>query len=368
MKPYYQDEFITLYNGDVRDVLPQLEPEIVQCCVTSPPYFGLRDYGVEGQIGLEETLLEYVENMVRVFEAVRIVLRKDGVCYVNLGDSYNANYRGGGSDSSTAKQLSNAGSIAFMATTKKAIENIKPKELIGIPWRVAFALQDAGWWLRQDIIWQKKNPMPESVRDRCTKAHEYIFMLTKAARYFYDAEAIAEPASWDPLDTKFPDGWDTGPGGHGAFHRNGREKGKKNSWKGSKFHTGKTAEHQLGRSSANRDRSLPRNRNGITGSLEDFTGETRNRRSVWTINTKPFKEAHFATFPPELPETCIKAASREGDIILDPFAGAGTTLVVAKKLGSRAIGIELSEKYCEMIVRRLRSETSLPLLDNALVA
>ena len=371
-------------QGDCLDVLKTLESESVQMCVTSPPYFGLRNYNVDGQIGLEATPALFVAKMVEVFEEVRRVLKPDGTLWLNLGDSYNAARDGGHAGGSKQSSLARHGGITRSGAN---VPGLKPKDLIGIPWRVAFALQEAGWWLRQDIIWSKPNPMPESVTDRCTKAHEYLFLLTKSAKYFYDNEAIKEPSVTDDMRRPY--------GSEGAWALDGRPDEQKhggelrNSWKGSEFHTGKTATHQLGRSSTNRDRSLPRNRNGITGSLDrkplelgekgkqaDATTDrrsagarmgrgagwrddpenyvtSRNKRSVWTVATQPYSEAHFATFPPKLIEPCVLAGSREGDMILDPFAGAGTSLLVALQHNRRAIGIELNPEYIELSEKRL---------------
>jgi len=301
-----------IYTGDCLSILPTLGADSVQCCVTSPPYFGLRDYGVDGQIGLEPTPEEYVDKMVRVFREVRRVLRDDGVLFLNLGDTYAAGGLGPGS----GKQTTNFGSCngSHIEKPRQAPAGLKPKDLVGIPWRVAFALQADGWWLRQDIIWSKPNPMPESVTDRCTKSHEYIFLLTKSARYYYDAEAVKEQ-SIEPI----------------------RAREKRN---------GESA---------------------VDTKLRGFDCNcgcdgTRNRRSVWTITTKPFKEAHFATFPPEIPEICIRAGSKAGDTILDPFSGAGTTGVVAEKLGRKYIGIELNPAYVEMSNKRIDA-VRLPLME-----
>ena len=260
--------------GDCRDTMRELKAQgvRVQCCVTRPPYYGLRDYGHPGQIGLEKTPAEYVAALVEVFEGVRDLLADDGVLWLNLGDSYAAGGMGAGS----GKQLTNRGTAAggHMNKPRKAPEGLKPKDLVGIPWRVAFALQAAGWYLRQDIIWHKPNPMPESVTDRCTKAHEYLFLLTKSERYFFDAEAIKEQAV----------------------------KGAANS----DFHTGKTAEHQLGRASTKPRKSNSTNDSAVPGATEhsglhregtEREPENRNRRSVWTVPTQPYSGAHFAVFP-----------------------------------------------------------------------
>ncbi|MCH8137007.1 MAG: site-specific DNA-methyltransferase [Proteobacteria bacterium] len=276
-----------------------MEAESVQCVVTSPPYYGLRDYQVEGQIGLEDTPEDYVAKMVEVFAEVKRVLKNDGVLWLNLGDSYGAQK---GKGFNTHAEVGGTNRVTKMQDVCGDINvntGLPPKNLIGIPWRVAFALQADGWWLRQDIIWHKPNPMPESVTDRCTKAHEYIFLMTKSAKYFYDADAIAEK-SIDPED-----------------NRAAREK-------------------MYGRLDPH------------IKCINPATAKTypmRNKRSVWTMNTQPFPAAHFATFPMELPTTCIKAGSKTGDTILDPFAGAGTTLLAAKNLHCKAIGIELNPDY-----------------------
>jgi DNA modification methylase len=268
----------------------------------------LRDYGVEGQLGLEKTPEEYVAKMIAVFSEVKRVLRNDGTLWLNLGDSY-YNYRPG-CTSQTKQTLNGAEGKVIEFTDKRGSkqEGLKEKDLCGIPWRVAFALQADGWYLRQDIIWAKPNPMPESVTDRCTKSHEYIFLLTKSAKYFYDAEAVKEPNAPATVE-------------RAKYH-----------W--CKPDT-KAAQYQ-DMNGLNRNETYPMNEAG------------RNRRSVWTITTKPYKEAHFATFPEEIPRTCILAGSKKGDTILDPFSGAGTTGVVAEKLGRKYIGIELNPEYVKM--------------------
>jgi DNA modification methylase len=339
MTPYFQDNSITLYNGDCREVLKSLPDESIDCCVTSPPYFGLRDYGVEGQLGLEPSPREYVAQMVEVFREVRRVLKPEATCWLNLGDSYANDGKWGGHTGGKHAAALHCSPLG----RNKRYTGLKPKDLIGVPWRVALALQDDGWWLRQDIIWSKPNPMPESVTDRCTKAHEYVFLLSKSERYYFSAEAIAEPAV-------------TG-------------------WNGSEFHTGKTAEHQLGRAGTNRAPRPAGNRThkyvtayNESGTEEHRTkagllaragviDETHNRRSVWTISTRPYTEAHFATMPEELARLCILAGCPAGGTVLDPFAGAGTTLKVAEENGCRAVGIELNPAYCGLIMKRIRQRT-----------
>jgi DNA modification methylase len=281
-----------IHEGDCLASMRQMAPGSARCCVTSPPYFGLRDYGHDGQIGLEETPDEYVAKLVEVFREVRRVLADDGTLWLNLGDSYaNDGKWGGSSGGKHAKALHGNTSIG----RTKVTTGLKPKDLIGIPWRVAFALQADGWYLRQDIVWHKPNPMPESVRDRCTKAHEYLFLLSKSERYYFDAEAMKEPAATAP----------------------GRKPRRANSF-ARKVANGQpewqAAQHREGR--------------------EDIAYEgVRNRRSVWTVATQPYKGAHFATYPPALIEPCVLAGSAPGDAVLDPFGGSGTTGVVAAKHG-----------------------------------
>lgn len=397
-------------------MLKTLPDQYVQCCVTSPPYFGLRDYGVAGQIGLEPTPAEFVAEMVGVFREVWRVLRDDGTCWLNLGDSYTTG-------ASTAPRKSDPKSVGDVAGGVRRVgtpDGLKPKDLMGIPWRVAFALQDDGWFLRRDIIWAKPNPMPESCTDRPTTAHEYVFLLTKKARYFYDAEAVREEGSDNPITlarnnradkglvgacglygtkqgqsgngghvrkVKVPGGWDRGEGAHGTIHRDGRT----------------AAEYQ-----------------------EAETKAGRNLRSVWTIATAPFAEAHFATFPPKLAETCILAGTSERGacsscgapwartvsvsyenpgnrttngprsaerqhetagfdvrlerrgkttgwqptcdcpaadpvpcVVLDPFGGAGTVALVADRLQREAILIELNPDYVEIARRRVTKDAGL---------
>jgi DNA modification methylase len=283
---HWQDDHLTLYGGDCRAVLAELPAESVHCVVTSPPYYSLRDYGVAGQIGLEPTLDEYVASMVDVFRGVRRVMRRDASLWLNLGDSFGE------------------------------------KQLLGVPWRVAFALQADGWYLRSDIIWSKPNPMPESVTDRPTKAHEYLFLLTKSPRYYFDADAVREASS--PHTTPRPE---TSRNGEGTKARDPRG-------------VGVSALTTLG---VNKPEA------------------GRNLRSVWTIATEPYPGAHFATFPRKLVEPCIKAGSPPDGTVLDPFAGSGTTLFVAQALGRRGVGIDLNPDYLKQALVR-NAQTPLGLI------
>ena len=292
--------------GDVRTRLAALEDGSVRCVVTSPPYWGLRDYGRDGQIGLEQTPEEYVAQMVEVFGEVRRVLADDGTLWLNIGDSYANDAKWGGS--SGGKHASDLHGQSGIGRRKNA-SGLKPKELVGIPWRVAFALQADGWYLRQDIIWAKPNPMPESVTDRCTKAHEYVFLLTKSPRYYYDNKANAEPA----------------------------------------IHAG----HTVKAYKSGKNQSGQAFRDTATGGHDVAVGETRNRRTVWTINTKPFKGAHFAVMPETLVEPCVLAGSAVGDLVLDPFAGSGTVGVVAMRHGRNFVGVELNADYAKIAQDRI---------------
>lgn len=344
--------------GDCVAGLRTLPDASVHCCVTSPPYWGLRDYGHKGQIGLEETPAAYVARMVEVFREVRRVLRDDGTLWLNLGDSYAAS---SGKKSNRPQRAFNGqgwvGERGGYACANRANLDAtidygacKPKDLVGIPWRVAFALQADGWWLRQDIIWHKPNPMPESVRDRCTKAHEYVFLLTKSERYFYDAEAVSEPVA---VSSTARLSQPTLPMQSGS----GRVPGKTNGpmkavgprFGGNKFGDSDDPKHAT--------------KSGNAYQIPDANGR-RNRRSVWTVTTKPYSGAHFAVMPPDLVEPCIKAGCPEGGTVLDPFAGSGTTLAVAAEMGRNAIGCELNPDYIELAERRiLESRQSVALFE-----
>lgn len=326
---------IAIYLGDVRDVLATLPDESVHCVVTSPPYYGLRDYGCAGQIGSEETPAEYLGIMVAVFEQARRVLSADGTLWLNMGDSYANDSKWGGSTGGKHVTALHGSPIG----RGKRNTGLKAKDLIGMPWELAFALRSAGWYLRADIIWNKPNPMPESVLDRPTKAHEYLFLLSKSERYHYDADAIKEPGSWEPDASKMPDGWDTGAGGHGSFHREGREKGGR----------------------ADKQRGHGRRHDGFNEcwdameKSEQCSG-MRNKRDVWTVSPQPFPEAHFATFPEELIKPCILAGCPAGGTVLDPFFGSGTTGLVARANGCKCIGIELNPDYIEIAKKRLAQD------------
>jgi DNA modification methylase len=333
---------VRLITGDCRERLRELEPQSVNCCVTSPPYFGLRDYGHAGQIGLEDTPDAFVAQMVDVFREVRRVLRDDGTAWVNLGDSYASKPNGPARGSSNLQGSRAPHAEHRLAHAKRSRGlppgGIKHKDLFGIPWRVAFALQADGWYLRQDIIWSKPNPMPESVRDRCTKAHEYLFLLSKGPRYYFDAEAIMEglaPASIARLaqDVESQSGSTRVPG-----KTNGAMKAVRRGVP--PRHAAYESSDQSGLDAVGR-------------------GEGRNKRSVWTVATQPFKEAHFATYPPELIEPCILAGCPAGGTVLDPFGGAGTTGMVADRLQRNAVLIELNPEYAAIAERRLHGDAGM---------
>jgi len=299
----------TILYGDCRDTLKQFD-EQARTCITSPPYYGLRDYGgEENQIGQEKTPEEFIDQLVSVFKEVRNVLTDDGTLWVNLGDSY-YNYRPGKGQSYPKQSVSKTNQDLPTQCNKRGnkLEGLKEKDLIGIPWMFAFAMRSDGWYLRQDIIWHKPNPMPESVKDRCTKSHEYIFLLSKNKKYYYDNEAIKEPVKQD---------WGTRDRTSGKYHNPGT---------GLQPHSGLSKSY-----------------------------DRKNKRSVWSITNKPYKGAHFAVFPPELIEPCILAGSQEGDIILDPFMGSGTTGMVAKKNFRSYIGCELHEDYASLQTDRIDS-------------
>lgn len=317
----------TLLQGHCLEVLRTLPDESIQTCVTSPPYFGLRDYGCDGQIGLESTPDAFVASLVDVFAEVHRVLKSDGTLWLNLGDSYAAQ-RGGtsmpaetlaGGVGGKGNKAAHRGHDGAAGHAHRNATNIglKHKDLIGIPWRVAFALQQYGWYLRQDIIWHKPNPMPESVTDRCTKAHEYIFLLSKSQKYFYDIDAIREPHL------------------HASDRRND---GKRHTYSDYAKHNQVDPERQRTKTDC-----------------VSFHPNGRNKRSVWTVCTKPFKGAHFAVYPTELIRPCILAGSRPGDTVLDPFNGSGTTGFVSMEERRKYIGIDINDEYLAIAEARIKS-------------
>jgi DNA modification methylase len=297
--------------GDVREQLKQLLDQSVNCVVSSPPYWGLRDYGNDGQIGLEQEPEDFINELVSVFREVKRVLRDDGTLWLNIGDSYS------GSGKGTAGNLGKKHNERHLEHKTGGLipSGTKPKDLVGIPWMLAFALRADGWYLRQDIIWHKPNPMPESVRDRCTKAHEYIFLLSKSPKYYFDNEAMQEPSA---------------------------QLGKTNiRFGGNKYGDSDDPKHAT-----------------KSGNTYVDSGK-RNKRSVWTVTTRPFKGAHFATFPPALIEPCILAGCPEGGTVLDPFFGAGTTGLVAQRHNRKWIGCELNPEYAAIAQARIESESTL---------
>ena len=295
----------TILYGDCRKTLAGFLPNSAQMCVTSPPYYGLRDYGGEdSQIGMEQSPEDYVDELVKTFRLVRDVLKDDGTLWLNIGDSY-YNYRSDGNYPKQSVSKTRQDLPQSTPVRGNKLKGYKSKDLIGIPWMLAFALRADGWYLRQDIIWHKPNPMPESVKDRCTKAHEYIFLLSKNKNYYYNNEAIKEDAK----------DWGTRDRSKGKYHNPG---------------TGLSPHSGLSKSY-----------------------DRKNKRSVWTVTKKPYKGAHFATYPRELIEPCIKAGSEKGDLVLDPFMGSGTTAMVSKELGRNYIGCELNNDYENLIKQRL---------------
>jgi len=297
---------------DCLEGLKGLQDGSVDCVVTSPPYWGLRDYGVDGQLGLEATPEAYTERIVAIFREVKRVLKDRGTVWLNLGDSYAGN-REKATKSATATVGNTVADVC--AKFNKVVSGLKPKDIVGIPWRVAFALQADGWYLRSDIIWAKPNPMPESVRDRPTKAHEYIFLLTKSERYYYDQDAIREPHKYadDP-----------------------RNDGQRHTYADDAKHN-----------------QVDPNRQRTKTDCVSFHPKGRNKRTIWQVSTRPFPDAHFAVYPPELITPCIKAGCPVGGVVLDPFMGSGTTAVVARQNGRSYIGYELNKEYCEIAEKRL---------------
>ena len=322
----------TIINGNSLEVLKSLPDNSIDCCVTSPPYYALRDYGCDGQIGLEETPEKYIERLCEVFSEVRRVLTPEGTLWLNIGDSYNGN-KVGNIEVVKNKKVSESNDFH-----KKLCGGAKPKDLIGIPWMLAFALRSQGWYLRQDIIWHKPNPMPESVTDRCTKSHEYIFLMSKSQKYYFDYEAIQEPCA-DQSRTNYACGnrtnginKDRNDNDFGERSKNWKPRTKNCQYDGQKpnsFH--------LSRENGEPDKEY----------------YVRNKRDVWSVNVKPCSEAHFATYPFELIKPCILAGCPENGIVLDPFMGSGTTAIVARSLNRNYLGVELNPEYIKIAHKRL---------------
>lgn len=311
-------ELNKIYQGHCLEVLKTLPNESVNTVVTSPPYWGLRDYGVDGQIGLENSVEEYVSALVEVFRQIKRILKDDGTLWLNLGDAYAGSGKGAWSEKNKQKHVYVPDPKGNEVKINNVPSGLKPKDLIGLPWRVAFALQADGWYLRQDIVWSKPNPMPESVTDRPTKSHEYIFLLSKQPKYYYDHEAIKEPAVYGTLDVR---------GSRVAFGQPQKE----------------------------RRTDKPRGSFDGKYGIDAFRAirDKRNKRSVWTVTTKPLKEAHFAVYPEDLIEPCVLAGCPMDGIVLDPFFGSGTTGLVALKHGRNFIGIELNPEYIKIADKRL---------------
>ena len=322
------------------EVLKTLEPESVNCCVTSPPYWGLRNYGVDGQIGLEENLEEYIDRLVFVFREVRRVLRNDGTLWLNIGDTYCSTAPGTMRDELKPFHISSAAKKPRITVRPRIPQGLKPKDLIGLPWRLAFALQADGWYLRQDIIWNKTNCIPESVRDRCTKSHEYIFLLSKSQKYYFNQESILEPCVSDKGNAK------TFRGG-GAYIQG--QSFSNSTAVSRESHGNKPNVRYGGKKYTENPEEFYRTK---SGNMYD-PRPLKNKRSVWNVSTSGYKKAHFATFPAKLIEPCILAGCPDGGTVLDPFFGSGTTGEVAAGQRKKYIGIELNDKYCELSRKRL---------------
>lgn len=341
-------EINKIHHIDCRAGLKLLDAESVNCIITSPPYWGLRDYGVDGQIGLEITPEQYIEEMVGIGQEMWRVLRKDGTLWINIGDSYAAAPKKRTTEQ-VCRKSTLQGSKGTQVTCKNQINKrtgtLKRKDLIGIPWALAFAFREAGWYLRQDIIWNKPNPMPESVTDRCTRAHEYLFMFSKSSKYYYDAYAIRTPYSPKTITTFGSKliGYGDSSGLVGSENRaNSMSTHQPKKWKESDKQRGHGRKH------------AGFNDRWDSMSKEEQQANGANKRSVWTVAPRPFKEAHFATFPPDLIRDAVKAGCPPGGLILDPFMGAGTTALVALQEGYNYIGFELNQEYISIAERRLQ--------------
>lgn len=332
---------VRIITGDCREKLREMPDASVHCVVTSPPYFGLRDYGVANAIGLEPSIAEHLDALTAVFREVHRVLRADGTLWLNYGDAYATGTTSTRKPTARGKHGYWENPAVNMRVSGRDL-GLKPKDMMGLPWRLAFALQADGWYLRQDIIWSKPNPMPESVTDRCTKAHEYLFLLSKSERYCYDQDAILEPCS---------------PNTHARLSQDVMAQvGSARAHAGGKTNGNMKA---VGRGPKTQPAGLGIKHNESFAAAVSMPVTQRNKRSVWEIPTQPFSEAHFATFPPDLIEPCIKAGCPEGGTVLDPFGGAGTTGLVADRLKRNAILIELNPDYAAMAERRIRGDAPL---------
>ncbi len=337
IKPYFETDNGKLYHGGALNILERMSDESVNCVVTSPPYWGLRDYSTAGQIGLESTIQEYIEIMIEIFIEVMRVLAIDGTLWLNMGDSYAGGWRGGNS-SIHKNEYSKHGLCGIVPV------GLKPKDLIGMPWRIAFVLQAEGWYLRSDIIWHKPNPMPESVTDRPTKSHEYIFLMSKSSQYYYDYESIKEPAKESSLKRLSQDIENQ----KGSYRIPGKTNGPMKA---------------VGLKKTDKQRGHGRRHAGFNDRWDSMTKDEQcglgsNKRTVWTVPTMPYSEAHFATYPVNLIYPCIKAGCPVNGVVLDPFMGSGTTAIVAERLNRKWAGIEINQDYCNIAVDRIKKETA----------
>jgi len=379
--PYYADDAVTLWLGDALDVVRQLPDQSVDCCVTSPPYFGLRSYLPDDhpdksrEIGTEESPAEFVERIRALFSEIRRVLAKDGTAWLNLGDSYYSGRGNPGPNAADGKQPARRGWVRPVDQPGQSWG--KPKSLLGVPWRAALALEDDGWILRSDVIWAKKNPMPEAVKDRPTASHEHVFMLTRSKRYYYNAEAIAEQATGQSSGNSYArperlgkrdteERWEGRPqlrrplalarekGLTDAHFDAIRAVGMNDAGKAITIQTG------AGKNTDDARRLAGEAKAALGGYYREFlTGATRNRRDVWTLSSEPFSEAHFATFPSALPRLCLLGGCKPGGTVLDPFHGSGTTAYVAGQLGLRYIGVDINREYLDLSLRTRLAQTAL---------
>lgn len=373
MTLHYETPDVQLHHGDALEVARTLPDGLARTIVTSPPYFGLRDYGEEGQLGAEESVGEYIARMVNLFRELRRVLADDGTLWLNLGDTYSSNPSWGRGTSTLEGRSQDA-----IPHPDRRKMSLSAKNLLGVPWRVAFALQDDGWILRSDIIWHKPNPMPESVTDRPTKSHEYLFLFSKNSSYFYDADSIAEDATGGAKGSRFDQGKTAEHQGNRAQEgvrkqasralEIARDKGLTEAHIAAIRSVGmndagkaQSVQSGMGKNSEEVQRLADEAKIALGGYYREFlTGGNRNKRSVWTVPTVPFPGSHFAVYPPELIRPCIRAGSEPGDTVLDPFSGSGTTGAVATFEGRRYLGIDLNREYLDLSLRTRFQQPTLP--------